>query len=264
MRILFFGDIVAKPGRKAVTTSLPKLREEFTPDFVFGNVENLSHGLGVTPNALQELLDAKFDGFTSGNHIYDKDAVFELFQNSSLPLLRPYNMPHEKVPGHNILELQHGSRKLLIMNFMGTAFFQEPYENPFTKIPEVLEKYKDERLAGIIIDFHAEATAEKRALGFYLDGKVSAVLGTHTHVQTNDAQILENGTAYITDIGMLGTSNSIIGASKSTLEKTYVGGNPFRYEVEEEGPSEIAFVIIDIDPETQKATKIVSHKRPVQ
>ncbi len=264
MRILFFGDIVAKPGRKAVTQSLPKLREEFAPDFVFGNVENLSHGLGVTPNALQELIDAKFDGFTSGNHIYDKEAVFELFQNASLPLLRPVNMPHEKVKGHDILELQHGSRKLIVMNFMGNAFFQEPYENPFTKIPEILETYKNERLAGIIIDFHAEATAEKRALGFFLDGKVSAVLGTHTHVQTNDVQILENGTAYITDMGMSGTTNSIIGASKSTLQKTFIEQQPFRYQVEEEGPSEIAFVVIDIDPETQKTTKIVSYKRPVE
>lgn len=263
MRILFFGDIVAKPGRKAVTTSLPKLREEFAPDFVFGNVENLSHGLGVTPNALQELLEAKFDGFTSGNHIYDKEAVFELFQNASLPLLRPYNMPHEKVPGHNILELQHGSRKLVVVNFMGTAFFQTPYQNPFVQVQEVLEKYKNERLAGILVDFHAEASAEKRALGFYLDGKVSAVLGTHTHVQTNDAQILEHGTAYITDMGMSGTSNSIIGASRAMLEEVYVKGEKFRYEVEEEGPSEVAFVVIDIDPETQKATKIESCKRKI-
>lgn len=263
MRILFFGDIVAKPGRKAACESIQKLREEFHPDFVFGNVENLSHGLGVTPKALQELIAAGFDGFTSGNHIYDKDAVFEIFQNPNTTLLRPVNMPHENVPGHDVLELPYQSRKLIIINFMGTVFMPTPYENPFIKIQEILDRYKNERLAGIIVDFHAEATSEKKAFGFYLDGKVSAVLGTHTHVQTNDASILQNGTAYITDMGMTGNTDSLIGAAKSTLEATYIKGEKFRYQVEEEGPAEIAFVVIDIDPETQKATSISAHKRAV-
>ncbi len=263
MRILFFGDIVAKPGRNAVTESMPKLREEFTPDFVFGNVENLSHGLGVTPKALQELISAGFDGFTSGNHIYDKDAVFEIFQNPATTLLRPVNMPHEKVQGHDVLELPYGSRKLVVTNFMGTVFMKADYENPFTKIQEILDKYKNERLAGIIVDFHAEVTSEKKAFGFYLDGKVSAVVGTHTHVQTNDAQILTNGTAYITDMGMCGNTDSLIGASKSLVVPTFVNGEKFRYQVEENGPAELSFVVIDIDPETQKATAISAYKRPV-
>lgn len=262
MRILYFGDIVGKPGRRAVISALPQLREEFSPDFVFGNVENLAHGLGITPESIQELLNAGFDGMTSGNHIYDKEPGFACLKDPSIPLVRPLNYEKDGM-GRGFVEISFQSRKLLVVNLMGTVFMHEEYANPFVLLDELLQKYKDERLAGIILDFHAEATSEKRAMGFFADGRVSAVVGTHTHVQTNDAQILPGGTAYISDMGMSGVRDSIIGASKVGLIDNYVKGEKFRYRIAEDGTCDISFVIIDIDAETQKATSITNFVREV-
>jgi metallophosphoesterase (TIGR00282 family) len=259
MRILFFGDIVAKPGREAVIRALPQLRETHAPDFVIGNVENLAHGTGITPKSIQELMKAGFSAMTGGNHIYDKEAGFEVLNDPNIPIVRPANFEYEGI-GRGILELSYQSRKLLIINLMGTVFFQTPYGHPFTTLTQILEKYKNERLAGIFLDFHAEATSEKRGMGFFADGKVSAVVGTHTHVQTNDAQILEKGTAYLTDAGMCGTTNSIIGATIESSLGSMLSGEKFKYDVEESGPTEICYTVIDIDPTTQKATNISIHK----
>lgn len=262
MRILFFGDIVAKPGRKTIAGVLPSLKKELKPDFIIGNVENLAHGTGITPRTIGELDELGFDAYTSGNHIYKKEPGFPLIESKDVPVLRPANFEGAgEGIGSGVWELPFQSRKLLIVNLMGTVFMKEEGTNPFHALENILEDYKDERLAGIFVDFHAEATSEKYAMGLYFDGKVSAVVGTHTHVQTNDARIFEEGTGFVADAGMCGITDSLIGVSKSVIKNNFVDEEDFSYEAAEDGLHEASYVVIDIDPETQKCTGITVDKK---
>ena len=262
MKILFFGDIVAKPGREAVIAKLPELREKHAPDFVIGNVENLAHGHGITPPTVQELLDAGFDAMTSGNHIYKKEAGYPLLNDPEVPVVRPENFEQEDI-GRGHMTLPFASRKLLIINLMGVAFMKdESTGNPYKALDAVLEQYKDERLAGVLVDFHAEVTSEKRAMGLYADGRASVVVGTHTHVQTNDAEVLEGGTGYLTDAGMCGVTDQLIGASSEVLIPTFVEGEPFRYRVAE-GRREVSYFVADIDETIGHCRSIEAHKEAV-
>ena len=220
LKILFLGDIVARPGREAVVQALPKLKAEYKPDLVIANAENIAHGKGVTQNTLNELLSGGIDFFTSGNHVWKKEGSL-LLENRQIPLIRPANYP-EGVPGRGFEILPVLSKKIAIINLIGRTFFKNHYDCPFKAADRILAELEKENLNAIIVDFHAEATSEAKALGYYLDGRVSAVLGTHTHIPTADEEILENKTAFITDVGMCGVKDSILGKNKEEILETFL------------------------------------------
>lgn len=254
MRVLFLGDIFGEPGRTVVKNGIPHLVNEFHPHFVVANGENAAHGAGITYEIALELDSYGIDAITGGNHTFDKKVLWEKFD--VLPyLLRPANYP-EGALGKGYVILKKKEFTLGVINLQGRVEMQ-PIDSPFSvgdKIVKELKQITD----NIIIDFHAEATAEKEALGFYFDGKVSAVLGTHTHVATADERILPNGTAYITDVGMCGVENSVIGLDKTVALKRFVTSMPWSFQPAE-GPAFISYVVIDIG-EGGKATQIIRGK----
>ena len=263
MKILFFGDIIGKIGRQAIKEILPKLKKEYQPDLVVANVENLAHGIGVTKKTLDEMIEAGIDFFTSGNHIFKKPEAEELLKANDSVILRPANYPGD-VPGAGFRVIEVGSRSVLVINLMGQVFIKEEFDNPFKKIDEILEKVDQKNLAATIVDFHAEATSEKVAFGWHVDGRVSAVLGTHTHVPTADAKILPQGTAYITDVGMVGAVDSIIGDRKEPLLASFLTGSAPKVEIPEEGEVEVNAVLLEVSPKTRKAKKIKRIDRKVK
>lgn len=215
MNILFLGDIVGRPGREAAAQALSKLRHRFKADFVIANGENLAHGKGVTLSALEELRSAGVDFFTSGNHVWKKEGR-ELLQNKSIPLVRPANYPPGVIGrGFEIIPVM--TQKIAVINLIGRTFFRAHYDCPFRTADTIIEQLATQKPNVILIDFHCEATSEIRALGFYLDGRVTALLGTHTHVQTSDEQILPQKTAYITSAGMCGVRHSVLGKNKDLV-----------------------------------------------
>lgn len=255
IKILFLGDIFARIGRKAVIKTLPKLKKEYEPDFIMANAENLAHGKGVTETTIEEMQEAGIDFFTSGNHVWDKNDAYLLMNKKKPALIRPANYP-AGTPGSGEQVVQIGIYNFLIINLIGRVFFREDFDCPFRTADQILAKYKNENLAGILVDFHAEATSEKRAMGFHLDGRVSAVIGSHTHVQTSDEQILDHGTAYITDLGMTGSKNSVIGLDKKIIIKNFLTQINEPGEIHETGLCQINGVYLEINPKTQKAAKI--------
>lgn len=263
LQILFFGDISGKIGRRAVAKILPELRKKYNPDLILANVENLAHGLGVTEKTLKEVIEAGGDFFTSGDHIFDKKESIEILEKKEPILIRPANFP-PGAPGKGERLFEIGTKKILVINLIGRVFFKSQYDCPFRKADEILKKYKDINLSAIIVDFHAEATSEKNALGWYLDGRVSAVLGTHTHVGTDDWQILPNGTAYVTDVGMVGAKDSIIGVDKKGILKTFLTQVPEIHEIPEEGICTVNAVYLEINPKTKKALKIKKIKEEIK
>ncbi|MFQ5987737.1 MAG: YmdB family metallophosphoesterase, partial [Dehalococcoidia bacterium] len=203
MRILMVGDVIGRPGRRAVRTLLPGLRQEYNVDLVIANSENAAGGLGLTTETAEELLDFGVDVLTSGNHIWDQKEILPAL-DGDLAILRPLNYP-PGVPGRGYLI----KGEVLVVNLVGRTFMGN-FDCPFRTMDQLLEELSD-RPSVIIVDFHGEATSEKVALGWYLDGRVSALLGTHTHVGTIDARLLPKGTAFITDVGMTGPVDSVIG-----------------------------------------------------
>src|SRR3989344_1779120 len=263
MKILFFGDIVGKIGRTAIRQVIADLKKEVEPDLIMANVENLAHGTGVTEKTLQELLDLGFGFFTSGNHIFDKPEAEVLLSRKDFPLIRPANYPLQ-TPGDGYKIISVGSRSLLIVNLIGRVFIKENFDCPFRKIDEILAAVDTKKLAGIIVDFHAEATSEKIAMGHYLAGRVSAVLGTHTPVATADARILPPGTAYLTDIGMVGAMDSVIGVDKGPVLKMFLSQMPASFQIPEEGEVIINAVVLTIDPQNQKVLDLTRLDRVVK
>lgn len=255
MKILFLGDIFGKPGREAVRRILPEIKQKEHLDLVIANAENLSHGKGASLKSINEMREAGIDFFTSGNHIWRQKKTVAQLNDKSLPLIRPANYP-EGVAGRGYQIVQTSMlKKILVINLIGRVFFRENFDCPFRKVDQILEETKGENLNGIIVDFHAEATSEKRAMGFYLAERVSAILGTHTHVQTNDAEILNNHTAYITDAGMVGPNDSVIGVEKKIIIRTFLTQIPEQHEVAA-GPMIFNGVLLEIDSKTQKAINI--------
>ena len=259
MKILFIGDIVGEPGRKAVQQIVPRLRDEHALDFVIANGENSAGGNGITPPIAGELFSAGVDAITSGDHLWDQKTVSELLY-SEPRFLRPLNYPGN-VPGRgaNIFEIKNSKLKsqnpplIGVMNVQGRVFMP-PMENPFTTAEAEVERLR-ERTKIIFIDFHAEATSEKIAFARFLDGRVSAVVGTHTHVQTADEQILPNGTAYLTDAGFTGPHDGCLGREIEPVLKKFLTGMPQRFEV---ARNKIILngAVIRIDDVTGKATSI--------
>jgi len=255
IKILFFGDIFGRPGRQGIIKILPKLKKEYKADLVIANAENLAHGRGVTKSTITDMLDAGIDLFTSGNHIWDKRDGFKLLEEKNPVLIRPANYP-SGTAGQGEKLVKVGQKSILVINLIGRVFFREDFNCPFQTVAKILKKYQKKNIAGIIIDFHAEASSEKVAMGYYLDGKVSAVLGTHTHIQTADEKIQENGTAYITDVGMTGPEVSVIGLDKEIIIDNFLTQINKSADIPETDTCQINAVYLEIDPKTQKALKI--------
>ena len=256
MKIAFIGDISAKPGRLAVKAYLEKYRSEV--DVVIANIENAAHGLGATIAIVEELHDYGVDFFTSGNDIWRQQDIIRYMELEDALVIRPMNYP-AYYPGRGYKLLHIGGKTILILNLLGTVFMDTEINNPFKVVDDFLTTFT-EKVDIIFVDFHAEATSEKIAMGFYLDGRVSAVVGTHTHVQTADERILPKGTAYITDVGMAGTVNSVLWVKTDiALDKML---HPYmfkKFEVEEEKPWSVQSVHIEIN----EANTVTSIQRVV-
>jgi len=262
MRILVLGDVVGRSGRRSVCEHLPFLRRELATDFVIVNGENAAGGFGITPKICDQFLAAGADVVTTGNHAWDQKEIIPYFDKEKR-LLRPHNYP-EGTPGtgKGIYEDQIG-RKVLVLHFMGLLFMPS-LDDPFSGIDRALlnkKLGKDKDIAAIIVDFHGEATSEKVAMGHSLDGRVSAVVGTHSHIPTADHQILPGGTGYITDLGMCGDYNSVIGMKKEASIARFRKKIPMPKLEAAEGEATLCGVVIETDDETGLATKIVSFRR---
>jgi hypothetical protein len=253
MNILFIGDIFGQSGRKIAQLLVKPLREVYQVDLTIANVENAAGGLGITPDIAKELFESGVDVMTSGNHIWKHKEIFPLLEGDS-KILRPGNYPAGN-PGHGdvLIPLPDG-RKVVIINLIGRTYM-ENVDSPFTVGMDLVEKHRPETSI-IIVDFHAEATSEKQAMGRHFDGLVSMLVGTHTHVQTADEQILPGGTAYITDAGMTGPRDSIIGMEVEAAIDRFLLGRPAAFKVAKKGPAMLCGVIVSIEPESGKAISI--------
>ncbi|OGX39937.1 MAG: metallophosphoesterase [Omnitrophica WOR_2 bacterium RIFCSPLOWO2_01_FULL_41_12] len=252
MNILFIGDIVGSPGREAIQKLLPALTKEYKLDFVIANAENAAGGSGITPRVAEELFAAGVNVLTSGDHIWKKREIFEMIAQEER-ILRPANFP-AGAPGRGFsLFTSRKGLKVGVVNVNGRVFM-EALECPFkTSLRAQEELSKETKI--IIVDIHAEATSEKVALGWYLDGRVSAVLGTHTHIQTADEKILPKGSAYITDVGMTGPCDSVIGRRIEDVLERFLTQIPIRFEVARENV-QLQGAVLDIDEDTGKARSI--------
>jgi len=259
MRILFIGDIVGKAGRQAIEGVLEKVITEHKIEFTIANGENAAGGMGITPPIAIEILDQGVDVLTSGNHIWTKKEIFP-FLDQEPRILRPANYP-PKVPGRGsgIFPLGNGL-KVGVLNLEGRVFMKH-LDCPFRVGEKEIELLRKETNI-ILVDFHAEATSEKMAMGWFLNGKVSAVMGTHTHVQTSDERILDEGTAYITDVGMTGPLNSVIGIRKGVALERLLTQIPWKFDVATE-EIELQGVVIEVDSKTGKSKNIQRIKVPL-
>lgn len=257
MNILFIGDIVGLPGREAVKGLLPVLKKEFCLDFVIANAENAAGGSGITPRIAAELFDSGVCVLTSGDHIWKKREILEIINDDSR-ILRPINFP-QGAPGRGsgVFKTNDG-QKIAVVNVQGRVFM-EALDCPFKTVRQEIDSLSKEAKI-IIVDIHAEATSEKVALGWYLDGKVSAVLGTHTHIQTADEKILPQGTAFISDVGMTGPFDSVIGRRIEDVLERFLTAVPIRFEVASEN-IQLHGVVVDIDVNTGKAKSIIRIQR---
>ena len=255
MNILFVGDIVGRAGRRAVRIFLDDIIKEKNIDFVIANGENSAGGFGITKKVAEELYDYGIDFFTMGNHTWDNKDIFKFIDNDP-NIIRPYNFP-ENNPGRGWQTLEINSKKLTIVNLIGQVYMP-PYDSPYHKFMELYPRIKDSDI--ILVDFHAEATGEKMAFARAVDGMVTAVIGTHTHVQTNDAQIFPEGTAYITDAGLTGAVDSILGMKPDKMIEKMKNSLPVRYEVGT-GEVKIEAVIVKIDDKNNSVKQIMEIKQ---
>jgi hypothetical protein len=251
LKVLFIGDIIGEPGRKMVRASMRGLMEAHGPDLVVANGENAAGGFGITSEIAEELLSLGIHVLTSGNHVWDKKEI-EPYLTKQDRLIRPANYP-EGNPGYGSVVISTRSGKAAVLNLEGRVFMSN-LDDPFRAAVREIEKLRKETSV-VIIDFHAEATSEKIALAWHVDGKASAVVGTHTHVQTADERILTSGTAFITDVGMTGPTDSVIGVKKEQAIGRFLYQTPHRFEIPK-GPVHLNAVVIDIDTQTGKANKI--------
>lgn len=259
IKLLFFGDIFGRSGRAVVRQQVPILRERYSVDFCIANCENAAAGRGVTERTLNSLFEAGVDAFTSGNHLWDKKESLS-FLSKEKRIVKPHNYPAEAVGNPWLVLEKETGEKLAVLCLTGQVYMQA-CESPWRHIREILPEILD-NTKNILVDFHAEATGEKRAMGFYLDGKVSAVLGTHTHVQTADEEILPQGTAYISDVGMNGPHDSVIGVKTDLILHKTLTGMPVRFEPAQTG-NQVNAVYIEINSETGKAEKIIRIKQKI-
>lgn len=253
MRILFIGDLVGSGGRNLLKTLLPDLKKQYQIDLCLANVENAAAGMGITASMAHDILSFGVDVMTLGNHSWARAELIQSIDQIDR-LIRPANGP-AVWPGRGHLVLNSPEGRILILNLLGRVFM-DPVDDPFVTADRILDHWKRPGEPGLaIVDFHAEATSEKVAMGLYLDGRVALVAGTHTHVQTADERILEQGTAYITDVGMTGPVNGVIGMDKEASLRRFVDHLPSRYQVAK-GPSALCAIIVEADPATGLAEGI--------
>ncbi len=259
MRILFIGDVVGKPGREAIRVLLPKLIKRHRIDLAIANGENAAGGSGLTPQLTEELLNYGLHMLTSGDHIWKRKEILDIL-DSEMRILRPANYPKGS-PGRGYAILKRNSTMVGVINLQGRVFMSS-LECPFKCAQEAIEELSQQTKV-IIVDIHAEATSEKIALGWFLDGSVSAVLGTHTHVQTADERILPQGTAYITDLGMTGPYDSVIGRKVEQILARFLTQMPVRFEMAQENV-QLHGVVLEIDEKTGKAKSIARVKEKLE
>jgi len=251
MKIMMIGDVYGEPGRAALTKLLPKLRDQHRVDFTVVNVENSAGGFGVTQPIAESVLDLGVDVMTTGNHVWDKKETVSYIVKENR-LLRPANYP-EGTPGAGYITVKAGPHRVTVINLMGRVFMN-PIDCPFRKVEAILESVGGETPIRLV-DFHCEATSESIAMGWWLDGKVSAVVGTHRHVQTADERVLPGGTAYITDLGMTGPTDGVIGVDREQILQRFLYQMPMRFETAK-GPTALHGVVITVDPDTGRASAI--------
>lgn len=254
-KILFIGDVVGKIGRRAFAKIIPEIKKEHSPDLILANAENATHGTGLTEKNYQELKAYGVDLMTLGDHAFDRNETSALLDKEKNSLLRPANYP-PGLPGKGYAILEQGSKKILVATVLGRVFMKMDYDCPFRTLDAILQTYKNEKFSAILVDFHAEATSEKKAFGWHFDGRVSAIFGTHTHVPTCDGVILPQGTAYISDAGMVGARDSVIGVNPQAVISTFLTQIKNPREPVEEGVCIFNSVLVHIDPRTGKAKKI--------
>jgi len=258
LTIICVGDVFGEPGRRAVQMLLPKLKKQHEADLAVVNVENSASGFGVTPLIARTFLEQGVDVMTSGNHIWDKKEIIEYIGKENL-LLRPANYP-PGTPGAGSITVKAGPHKVAVLNLMGRVFLPQ-LDCPFRKADEELERLRAETPI-IVVDMHAEATSESQAMGWHLDGRVSVVVGTHRHVQTADERLLPKGTAYITDLGLTGPTDSVIGVEPELALARFLSGMPNRFEPAK-GPAMLQGAVIRIDPETGRGLSIERLRVPL-
>ena len=258
LTVICVGDVFGEPGRRAVQMLLPKLKKQHEADLAVVNVENSASGFGVTPLIARSFLEQGVDVMTSGNHIWDKKEIIEYIGKENL-LLRPANYP-PGTPGAGSIVVKAGPHKVAVLNLMGRVFLPQ-LDCPFRKADEELERLRAETPI-IVVDMHAEATSESQAMGWHLDGRVSVVVGTHRHVQTADERLLPKGTAYITDLGLTGPTDSVIGVEPELALARFLSGMPNRFEPAK-GPAMLQGVVIRIDPETGRGLSIERLRVPL-
>lgn len=262
MRVMFIGDVVGVLGRKTLEEYVPKLKKKFRPQVTICNGENAASGRGITGKIYKKFLQDGVDVVTLGNHTWDNRDIFE-FIGDAKKMIRPANFP-EGTPGMGMVFVKVNQLELAVINLQARTFMVD-IDDPFKKIDELLA-IAQARTPLIFVDFHGETTSEKQAMGWYLDGRVSAVVGTHTHVQTNDARILPKGTAYLTDAGMTGPYDGILGMKREPIIEKFITALPQRFEVVESGRTILSGCIVDINEKTGHATLIqpiqISDDRP--
>ncbi|WP_107842040.1 TIGR00282 family metallophosphoesterase [Metasolibacillus meyeri] len=251
MKILFIGDIVGSIGRDAVAKYLPRLKNKYAVDVVIANGENAAAGRGITRNIYNELLQMGIDMITMGNHTWDNKEIFDFIDDVDY-LIRPANFSKD-APGRGIAQITKNDVTLSVINLHGRVFLP-PHEDPFAMADELVAEAK--KISPLVfVDFHAEATSEKIALGWHLDGKASVVVGTHTHVQTADSRIYPNGTAYITDVGMTGPYDEILGMTKESVIYKFQTNMPSRFEVPKKGREVLSAFFVEVNDKTGKAMR---------
>lgn len=252
MRIIVIGDVVGDAGKRAVEALLGSVKQQYKPQLTIVNAENIANGRGITQTDYKWLLNQGVDVVTLGNHAFDNRNIHS-FINEAKVLVRPWNMS-EDTPGKGVHYIKINQDEIAVINLLGISFMKNEID-PFAFLKEKIKEVK-QRTNNIIIDFHAESTSEKQAMGYWLDGQVSFVYGTHTHVQTNDARILSNGTGYMTDIGMTGAVESVIGFQVSDVVQRFVENPMQRLKVEDDGKTALRGVFFEIDTHTSKAKNI--------
>jgi 2',3'-cyclic-nucleotide 2'-phosphodiesterase len=256
--VLYFGDIVGRPGLEAIRELLPELKAELQPDVVFANIENASHGHGVSKVRYDELVAAGIDGFSGGDHIWNNPDIMKYLDRQDVLIARPAN--YSDAPGKGYCDIIIKGKRVRVISLLGRVFMSQQVENPFRVIDDLLSKTHP-KADVTILDMHAEATSEKRSMATHLDGRVSLQVGTHTHVPTADAQILPGGMGFISDLGMVGPTDSSLGAAKEPVLRNFLTGMPWRYSLAT-GQCELGAVFARINVETGK-TEHIQHIRRI-
>jgi metallophosphoesterase (TIGR00282 family) len=257
MRVLFVGDIMGNAGQEMLEVCLPKLKQKYHPQATIVNGENATHGKGIDKQAYKRLLNAGADVITMGNHTWDNPAI-ETFIDSAQKLIRPANFSAGKVPGKGYTLIQVNQLRLAVINLQGRVFMS-PCDDPFAVAAKLIKELSKQTKL-IVVDFHAETTSEKEAFSWHFDGYLSAVIGTHTHVQTNDARILPQGTAFLSDVGMTGPFDGILGMQRANVIGRFVNQMPCRFEVDEQGRRCLGACCVEIDDFSGKAKQIKTIK----